>query len=133
VLVRAAQREGELAKGWEDTILQLSVRVAEKIIGEQLKLQPETIVDIVRQVLRATRAGKHMIIQVNEADAPMVRGRVDRLKESLGVSPEIEIVALATIPRGGCVIDSELGIIDARLETQLKCMEEALLGGSSGD
>jgi flagellar biosynthesis/type III secretory pathway protein FliH len=51
----------------------------------------------------------------------------------LGASSEIEIVAAASVPAGGCVIDSELGIIDARLETQLKCLEEVLVRGISGD
>lgn len=133
ILAGTAQRAEDLTKIWEEAMLRLSVRVAEKIIGEQLKLHPDTIVDIVNEVLQGVRFGKHLTIQVNEADAQEVRSRVNRLKDSLGVNNEIEIVASASVPRGGCVIESELGIVDARLETQLKCLEDVLVRGGSGD
>ena len=133
ILVQTAQRAEELAKSWEETMLRLSVRVAEKIIGEQLKLHPETVVAIVREALTGVRPGKHLVIQVNEAEAQAVRARVGVLKESLSTGSDVEIVASASVLPGGCVIESELGIVDARLETQLKCLEEVLVRGVSAD
>jgi type III secretion protein L len=133
ILADAGKRADELTRSWEETMLRLSVRVAEKIVGEQLRLHPDTIVEIVREVLKNVRPGKHLTIQVNPSDAQRVRARIDRLRETLGTRGEIEIVAMASVPAGGCVIDSELGIIDARLETQLKCLEEVLVRGVSGD
>lgn len=132
ILARSARRAEELSNSWEEAMLRLSVKVAEKIIGHQLKLQPETIVDIVREVLRGTRAGRQMTIQVNESEAQQVRSRIDSLKE-LGVSSEIVIAASPSIPPGGCVVESELGIIDARLETQLKCLESILVREGAAD
>lgn len=133
ILADTTRRAENLTKSWEETMLRLSVRVAEKIVGEQLRLHPDTIVEIVREVLKNVRPGKRLTIQVNPSEAQRVRGRLDRLRESLGTSSEIDIVAMASVPAGGCVIDSELGIIDARLETQLKCLEEILVRGISAD
>jgi len=133
ILADASQRAEQLARSWEDTMLRLSVRVAEKIIGEQLRVHPETIVAIVQQVLKGGRPGKRLVIQVNEAEAQQVRARVNCLKEFLGVNSEIEIAASATVSPGGCVIESELGVIDARLETQLKCLEDALVRSVPAD
>src|ERR1700741_2525208 len=133
IVARASQKADELSKSWEETMLRLSIRVAEKIVGEQLRLPPESIVEIVREVLKSIRPGKHLTIQVNPADAQYARARIDRLKEALGTSSEIEIVAAANVAPGGCVIESELGIIDARLETQLKCLEDALVKGVAPD
>jgi flagellar biosynthesis/type III secretory pathway protein FliH len=39
----------------------------------------------------------------------------------------LEVVADAGLPPGGCIVETEYGVIDARLETQLRCMEETLL------
>jgi len=133
ILAQTAQRAEELARSWEETMLRLSIRVAEKIIGEQLKLHPETTVAIVREALAGVRPGRHLVIQVNETEAQAVRARVGSLKESLSTGTEVEIVASASVSPGGCVIESELGIVDARLETQLKCLEEALVRGVSAD
>src|SRR5271169_1344075 len=55
ILARTAQRAEELAKSWEETMLRLSVRIAEKIIGEQLRHHPDTTVAIVREVLKSCR------------------------------------------------------------------------------
>ena len=132
ILVDTSRRAEDLTKSWEETMLRLSVRVAEKIVGEQLRLHPDSIVEIVREVLKNVRPGKRLTIQVNPSEAARVRARMDRLKEGLGMS-EIEIVAASSVPAGGCMIDSELGIIDARLETQLKCLEEILVRGISAD
>jgi type III secretion protein L len=132
LLLRSRQREDELAKSWEDSMLRLSVRVAEKIIGHELKADPETIVDIVREALSSTRSGRHLVIQVNESDVDTVRSRIDNLKQ-IAVTGDIEVVASASVPTGGCSIESELGIIDARLETQLKCLEDILVRGVAAD
>lgn len=133
ILARANQRAEQLEKTWEETMLRLSVRVAEKIIGQEVQLRPETIVSIVHEVLRGARPGKQLTIQVNEADVQQARTRIDRLKESLSASAEIQIVGSATVARGGCMVESELGIIDARLETQLKSLEDVLVRAMSAN
>jgi type III secretion protein L len=133
ILVKTLHTAEELKKSWEETLLQLSVRVAEKIIGEHLKMHPDTIVGIVRQALEGSRFGKHLSIRVSESDAPEVRRQVKRLKDSVAFASEIEIVASPNLASGGCVIESELGIVDARLETQLKCLEDALTRGVVAD
>ncbi|HKS72892.1 MAG TPA: type III secretion system stator protein SctL [Terriglobales bacterium] len=133
ILGETRQRADELARTWEETMLRLSMRVAEKIIGEQLKINPDTVVDIVREVLKGAHPGKRLAIQVNEADAPIVRSRMNRIKECTSLNSDIEVVPSSTVARGGCVIESDLGIIDARLETQLKCLEDVLVRGASAD
>jgi len=126
ILARTLAAAEDLKKNWEETMLRLSVRVAEKIIGEQLKLAPDTIVGIAQQALEGSRFGKHVTIRVSEAEVQEVRKHVQRLKTAVGFSNEFEIVASPSLSLGDCVIESELGIVDARLDIQLKCLEDAL-------
>jgi type III secretion protein L len=133
ILVKTLRVAEDLKKSWEDTLLRLSVRMAEKIIGEHLKFYPDTIIGIIRQALEGSRFGRQLTIRVSEAEAGEVRRQVQRLKESLGFSSDIEIVPSANLSPGDCVIESELGIVDARLETQLKCLEDALTRGVATD
>jgi type III secretion protein L len=130
-LARMTKRVDELTQNWEDTMLQLSVHIAQKIIGEELRLHPDTIISIIREAMKSTRTGKRLSIQVNDAEAVYVRSRAEQLKQFLGSIGEIEIVPSAGVTPGGCVIESELGIIDARLETQLKFLLDALLRRNS--
>jgi type III secretion protein L len=133
ILARTEERAATLTKSWEENMVRLSVRVAEKIIGEQIKLQPESIVSMVSEALKGARPARRLAIQVNQEDVPYVRAQIDRLKDSASLGSLIEVVPSANVRRGGCVIDSELGIVDARLETQLKCLEEVLARGVTSE
>ena len=108
-------------------LISLAIRIAGKIIGGELQTNPEAIVDIARQSLQSAGRGRSLTLRVSAAEAEMVRRRVSVLREAAGPNRSIEIVADAAIPAGGCVVETEYGVIDARLETQLRCMEEALL------
>jgi type III secretion protein L len=132
VLLESRRKADELTKSWEVNMLRISVHIAEKIIGQELKTRPEAIVEIVGEALRGNRPGKHLVIQVNEDNVDVLRSRIETLKR-IAVTGDIEVVASAKVSPGGCLIESELGIIDARLETQLKCLEEVLVRSTSAD
>jgi type III secretion system HrpE/YscL family protein len=111
----------------EQQIVQLAVKIAEKIIGERLDADPGAIVAIIRQALKSVHRERSLIIKVNPEHEEVVRSQVAALVESTGGQREIQVVASAAVPVGGCVVESEFGVIDAKLETQLKCLEDILL------
>jgi type III secretion protein L len=126
-VIQAIEAQDRLLKDSEQSLVLLSVRVAEKIIGERLRSSPDVIVDIVREVLKSIRSEKGLIIQVNPDHVETLRQSIDRLHDLLENGCQIKILANAAISPGGCIVESELGVIDGQLETQLKCLEEALL------
>jgi type III secretion protein L len=101
----------------EPEMIRLATAIARKIIGEELRTSPETIVAIVREALAAGR-GQRIVIRVHPSAAALVR-------KSVGA--EIQVAASESVAPGGCVIESEFGIVDAQLETQLRVIERALL------
>ncbi len=126
-VMSALQAHDKLLGDSEEQLLRLAVHIAEKIIGEQIRSHPETIVDIVREALKSVRQERSLTIQVNPEHLEIVRQRLARLEEIVGIGRQIQIVPNPSLGAGGCIVESELGVIDARLETQLKCLEEALL------
>jgi len=128
VVAQATRAKEEYLASCEDDLLRLSVKIAGKIIGEQLRLQPETIASIVREALKSAPRERRLVIQVSPSDADAVNRHLRKLLESATFRPpEIEVVPVDSISPGGCVIVSELGRVDARLETQLQSMERVLL------
>jgi type III secretion protein L len=126
-LERAAAAGENLMTEHQAELVTLAVRLAEKIIGEELRSRPETILGIVREALQSVRRERMLTIQVNPEHVETVRNRIDALARVAGVGREIQVVADPAVAPGGCVVESELGIIDAQLETQLRCLEETLL------
>jgi flagellar biosynthesis/type III secretory pathway protein FliH len=41
-------------------------------------------------------------------------------------SPHIELMADETLARGGCVVQTEIGTLDASVETRLAALQKAL-------
>lgn len=120
--------ENEIIKVREDlekTLIPVALKAAKKIVGREIELSEDTIVDIVSTALKAVSQHKQITIFVNKKDLdPIEKGR-SRLKE---IFESLEVLSLRDrddIPRGGCVIETEGGIINARLENQWSALEKA--------
>jgi type III secretion protein L len=131
-VAEASRRAAELGRDWEQDILKLSVAIARKIIGAELASRPETISSIVQEALKTLQRARRFTIQVNEADVEPVRARLDRLRQIVGSNREIDVVGSLDVAPGGCTVESDLGVIDARLDTQLRCMEDILTREARG-
>lgn len=125
-VVEAGEARDRLLRESEHELARLAVRIAEKIIGDRLRAEPDLIVSIVAQALKSVRLERSLTIQVNPQHVHEVRGRLERLHAVVGASREIQVVANNAVAPGGCVVESEMGTIDAQLETQLSCLEKAL-------
>ena len=128
VLGTAWKARDEYVAQNEAAVLQLAVRVAEKVIGAELASSPEKVAGIAREALKSAQRAKTFVIQAHPADVPLLQQRVSELRTVVGPAREIEIISSPALSRGDCVIESDIGIIDARLETQLNLMEKVLLG-----
>lgn len=122
-------------KVWRDTekdLLRLAVRLAEKIIGREIDKNQETIVDIVANAVQNARQQEKLTIRVNPKDLPLIEKQLDRIISG----SKLKFIDFAADPRvsdGGCLLESEVGTIDARLDTQLRVLERALLTQSDGE
>lgn len=107
----------------------LAVGMAEKILGRALALDPEAIAGIAGQALAEarTRAGV-VTLRINPDDRAAIEASRPALLRRLATAVELRVVDDATIARGGCVVDTPAGRLDARLATQLAALERAAFG-----
>ena len=108
-------------------LIRLGVRVAEKILGRELEVNPEALTDLVIRAIRGIRHERRIQIRVSPEDMERARAGHARLLEEVGAGREIEFREDTSIKAGGCIVETDLGIIDARLDTQLRVLERALL------
>lgn len=116
----------------EQDVLRLSVKIAEKIIGGEISQDERVRGEIVLNALSGVRQKENLTVRVNSKDLQLVAALRERLKVS---HPDqfIDFVADPAVANGGCVIESAAGKMDARLETQLRVLETALLARVSDD
>jgi type III secretion protein L len=125
ILAIKAERARNLAN-IEQEVLRLAVKIAEKIIGEEIKHDEATRGEIVLNALRHARQQEMLTVRVNAEDLPLLESMREKI-DSFGRAKYIDFVADQAVKSGGCIIESASGTIDARLETQLRILEKALL------
>ncbi|MET0623909.1 MAG: type III secretion system stator protein SctL [Pyrinomonadaceae bacterium] len=125
------RREAALIEVERD-VLRLAIKVAEKIIGREIKADPGAVADIVSTALMNARQQELLTVRVHPADLPEVQSRRDQI-DPAARARFIDFVADPRVGRGGCIIESESGTVDARLDTQLRVLERALLARAAGD
>jgi len=107
-------------------VLRLSVKIAEKIIGRELELDDRTVADIVATALAHARQNELVTVKINPADVAVVKKHRARMEPG-GRVRFIDFSPDPRVKRGGCLIVTETGTIDAQLSTQLRVLERALL------
>lgn len=125
-LLAAKEKRAQALHDIEQDVLKLSLKIAEKIIGREIEKDETIRGEIILTALRQARQQEMMTVRVNAADLPLVekmRGQID----AFGRARYLDFVADQAVKKGGCLIESASGTIDARLETQLRVFEKALL------
>ena len=111
----------------ETELVRLAVRISEKVIGQEMKTDSSAVVNTVREALKSVRRERSLTIHVNPEHESTVRSQTESLGGLLGDVRELLIVANPSVAPGGCIVESEIGTIDAQLSTQLEALEQALL------
>ncbi len=106
-------------------ILPLALKAAKKIVARELETKPEVIVDIVLQALAPVLQNHRITIYVNKADKEILESEKARLKEKLEQVESLQIKERDDISPGGCIIETESGIINATAENQWNALEAA--------
>lgn len=115
----------EMLIEFQKQILPLALKAAKKIVGTELQTHPETIVDIVIQALSPVVQNHRFTIYVNKADKDLLETEKPRLKDLLEQVQSFVIQERADVSPGGCIIETESGIINASIENQWRALEAA--------
>lgn len=126
-MMETAMQAVEYIENIEETLVKVVTSAVRKIIGELD--ERERIVRVVRTALVSVRSQQKVLIRVCPADEPAVREALAAMIASApgGVS-FLDVSADPRMKPGDCILESELGVVDAGLETQLRALENALAG-----
>ena len=111
--------EDEFLRAAERSAVELAIAIAEKIVGGTVEARPEKVLDVVGGALLRTAARHRLVIEVNPDDLELVSENAEGLAAKLGGVQRLDVVAERRIERGGCIVRTEEGEIDAQIEEQL--------------
>lgn len=95
-----------------DMVLELALDVARQVVSVELETHPERILDVVRMALKQmAENSREARLLLNPEDAALVRPHLDQVLDK----NRLRIVEDARIVRGGCLIETPQGDLDATL------------------
>jgi flagellar assembly protein FliH len=121
----AAEQEEFLIRA-EQAAVDLALRLAEKIVGAAIDADPEAVLGVIAGALRRATVRDHLVLEVNPDDFELVHDLAEELASRVGGVRRLDVVAERRVTRGGCVVRTEEGEIDARIEQQLERAREVV-------
>ncbi|HEU4382265.1 MAG TPA: FliH/SctL family protein [Anaeromyxobacteraceae bacterium] len=125
-LARAAAERDRLLQSASDDLVRLAVAVAGAVLRREVERGGD-VEALAARALEAVRHRRQVTLRVHPDDAAGVRGEAGRLGALLNRAPALAVQEDPAVGRGGLLVETEAGTLDARLETRLEAVEAALL------
>jgi flagellar assembly protein FliH len=110
----------------EARAVELGVILAQKILATALEIDPRHLLSVVEGALRHLVDKDEVVLEVNPADVALVQAEIGSLDASAGGPKSVAVVGERRVSRGGCIVRTREGEIDARIDTQLERAAELL-------
>lgn len=111
----------------EHEVVKLAVEVAKKIVHREIQVDRDIIQTLVRVALSHVAEKSAVTIHVSPADYNYLLEHRAELAQTEG--RDIALLADKSIERGGCLVQTECGDIDARIEEKFREVEQTFFEG----
>ena len=107
----------------EQQLVQLALALARRIVRRELAADDELLGALARVALERLGEARPATIRLHPED--FARSTAGRLEQ--WAAAHVSVVADPTVNRGGCLVESPFGFVDASIEAQLQELAGALL------
>jgi len=112
----------------EKKLLQLVFQIVEKIIGKEIKTNPEIVLDMLRKGFERVKNIDECEIRINPEDFKILADNKGKIEDIVKSGVEIKFIKSDKVERGGCVIKTGMGEVIAEPLKQLETVKQEVLG-----
>ncbi|MDQ0214302.1 flagellar assembly protein FliH [Oikeobacillus pervagus] len=120
-------------QGSEKVILDLSMKIAEKIIGIALENQEGSFISLVKQGLKACRDEHEVQIHIHPNQYSLLVSQREELEAIFPVNAQLYLYPNEDLPEDGCYIETKQGHLDISVDSQLQQIRNKLFELIEGD
>lgn len=124
-LTAAQQERHRVATEHEGALAELALQIARKVVGAHLDADPTLVARIVAEAITELEPSTALVARVHPTDLAAVEAAKGDLQRLVQGDGQIELLADESVDRGGVVLVSPVGEVDARVETKLSVLETA--------
>jgi flagellar assembly protein FliH len=113
-------------KNAEKKILDLSLAISRKIILNEVLINKDIVLAVLRESLKKIMNDEKVTVKLNHDDLQFINENKDVLKDIYFKNNTVKFVEDNDVEIGGCLIETDSGVIDGRIESQLNVIEESV-------
>ena len=139
-LEKAAEKEREaeakavaLEEQYEQKVSELEPQFVEvltgiysHVLGIDLSGRSDVVLHLLQDAIRNTEGSKNFLVHVSAEDHEYVSENKDELTAGLGTSATVEVINDVTLSAGNCFVETDGGIFDCSLGTELELLAKEL-------
>ncbi len=117
----------------QNDIVKMALAVAEKVLHKEIMTDPTTVLAVVKNALSKVSFKKQFVIHVNPLDIEVLKGSSDEIRAVVQNHESIKFKASPQVEPGGCIVQTESGVVDAQIDRQFGEVQEAVLKAVEGE
>ena len=109
----------------ETALIALALEAARRIVAG-VPIDPNMVEAVVREALRQAEDSAEILVQLHSEDLALLRQNNSEILTGLPDKGPVRFTASSEVTRGGCLVQTRFGVIDARREVKLEQLSETL-------
>jgi flagellar biosynthesis/type III secretory pathway protein FliH len=108
----------------EKELVTLSLAIAKQVICREIAIDREIVLSVAREALAKVEDPGRIKIKMSSSDLQFVKENQPQFSNLVDNMENLTLEAAESVQSGGCIIETDMGEIDARIEKQLQAVEE---------
>lgn len=112
----------------EQDMVCLAMAIARKVVAEEISINPDVILNVLKEAVAHIDQPGNLTLYVNPTEINKVLEliKLEKFSDIGNKDAAVEVLADSRISPGGCIVESEAGSVDSRIETRIEGIEKAI-------
>lgn len=127
IMEEVMNRREEILRGTEQQIVELVILMTRKVVKLISENQKQVVTANVLQALKKVKGRGKVRIRVNMADVKLTTEHAQDFVKQIENVEGVSVLEDSSVDKGGCIVETDFGAIDARIASQLGELESKVL------
>jgi flagellar assembly protein FliH len=109
----------------ENSLIELALETARKMVAG-IEIDSALLEGTVREALRQCEGTSDILVQLHPDDLALLRQNQSPILEGLPETGPLKFSGSHEVTRGGCILQTRFGLVDARRETKIHQLKQSL-------
>ncbi|MBE3592678.1 MAG: flagellar biosynthesis protein [Thermoanaerobacter sp.] len=124
-IIKEKQR---MYKEAENDIVYVILQAVEKIVGKYVEEDKDIILNLIKKGMENYNAFDKVTVRVSEEDYELCIKNKDKILKDIEFLDDVNILKDLSLKKGDCVIETNSGVINSGVSTQLRALKNLFVG-----